>query len=163
MSTMPLWLRSTIAAIALPGVVAGVIPQWLLRGSWRSPIDLGVSRWLGAPVLALGLAILLLTIWDFARKGEGTLAPWDAPRHLVHSRLYGWTRNPMYLGVLGCLFGLGLLEASGGVLLYGAFMAIVFHVRVIVYEEPVLRRQFGDAYVRYLAAVPRWIPRRPVD
>jgi protein-S-isoprenylcysteine O-methyltransferase Ste14 len=163
MSHVPLWLRSTIAAMLLPGIVAGVIPQLLLRGAWRWPVALGALRWIGALVLAIGLVVLLLTIWDFARKGEGTLAPWDAPRQLVHARLYGWTRNPMYLGVLGCIFGLGLLAASGGVLLYGVFMTVVFHVRVIVYEEPVLRRQFGDAYARYLESVPRWIPRRPVD
>jgi protein-S-isoprenylcysteine O-methyltransferase Ste14 len=157
----PLWLRSVVNTILLPGVVAGLVPYLLAGGSWHWPVFLGAARWLGVPVLAIGLAVLLQTIWDFARQGEGTLAPWDAPRQLVHARLYGWTRNPMYLGVLGCIFGQGLLLRSAGILLYGVFMAVVFHVRVVRFEEPVLMRQFGDSYARYLSDVPRWIPRRP--
>jgi len=32
---------------------------------------------------------------------------------------------------------------------------------VIGYEEPNLRRRFGDAYDQYTARIGRWIPRRP--
>ena len=31
---------------------------------------------------------------------------------------------------------------------------------VLVYEEPNLRRKFGDSYERYTVAVRRWIPGR---
>ena len=34
-----------------------------------------------------------------------------------------------------------------------------FHVFVVLYEEPTLRRQFGAEYETYCRAVPRWIPR----
>jgi protein-S-isoprenylcysteine O-methyltransferase Ste14 len=30
---------------------------------------------------------------------------------------------------------------------------------VVTYEEPILRKQFGEGYDRYRASVPRWIPR----
>ena len=33
-------------------------------------------------------------------------------------------------------------------------------VVVIGYEEPVLRRSFGEAYERYTATIPRWFGRR---
>ena len=38
-------------------------------------------------------------------------------------------------------------------------MAVFCHLFVIGYEEPTLRRRFGETYVEYRRTVPRWIPR----
>jgi len=46
----------------------------------------------------------------------------------------------------------GWLLVSAGILL------IVFHLTVVLYEEPTLRRTFGAGYEQYCARVPRWIP-----
>ncbi len=158
---MPLWLRSALTTLLFPGMVAGVFPALIARGTWGLPLPLGPTRWLGVIPLTAGLVILALTIVDFATLGRGTLAPWDAPRHLVHQRLYAWARNPMYLGVLACILGQALWQASGGVAIYLALIATAFHIRVVVFEEPALRQQFGPAFDAYIAAVPRWVPRRP--
>jgi len=40
-------------------------------------------------------------------------------------------------------------------------LAIVFHLFVTGYEEPTLRRRFGEAYAEYRRNAPRWIPWRP--
>jgi protein-S-isoprenylcysteine O-methyltransferase Ste14 len=29
----------------------------------------------------------------------------------------------------------------------------------VLYEEPTLRRQFGESYQEYSRSVPRWVPR----
>jgi protein-S-isoprenylcysteine O-methyltransferase Ste14 len=158
---MPLWLRAVLMSFLFPGVVAGVLPWRIAGGRWSFPLDLGPAWWLGWPLLLSGAAILLWTIWDFLHIGRGTLAPWDAPTVLVHQRLYRWTRNPMYVGVLGCILGQAVLWRSGGVFAYFAFIAFAFHVRVVGFEEPALLRQFGAGYAAYLQSVPRWIPRRP--
>ncbi len=158
---MPLWIRSLVNTILLPGTVAGLVPYLIARGSWLLPLPLGSLRWLSIFALAGGLYLLFQTIWDFGAKGRGTLAPWDAPTELVSQSLYGWVRNPMYLGVLGCILAQALFWQSGGVALYGCFMALVFHVRVVVFEEPTLTRLFGAQYNTYRQTVPRWIPRRP--
>lgn len=158
---MPLWVRATAMTILLPGMVAGLIPYRLARGAWALPFASALTPWLGWPLLLLGIAVLFLTIWAFAWSGGGTLAPWDAPTTLVQGGLYRWVRNPMYLGVLATILGQGLLWSSLGVLIYAVAIAIAFHARVVHFEEPVLRRQFGAPFVAYLRAVPRWIPRRP--
>jgi protein-S-isoprenylcysteine O-methyltransferase Ste14 len=147
--------------ILFPGMVAGVSPRLIATGPWRLPLPVGPARWLGVVPLAGGLAILGLTIVDFAAVGRGTLAPWDAPRHLVRQRLYALVRNPMYLGVLSCILGQAVLWASGGVAAYLGLVALAFHLRVVFSEEPVLRRMFGQAFDEYVATVPRWIPRPP--
>ena len=154
-----LWARAILAAVLLPGMVAGAVPLWLVHRSPGATLPLGALRWLGLPVGLAGLAILVTTIVAFATRGHGTLAPWDAPTALVHGGLYRHTRNPMYLGVLGVLLGEALWWASGAVLLYAGGVAVAVHVRVVRYEEPVLARQCGAAYAAYRAAVPRWLPR----
>ena len=49
--------------------------------------------------------------------------------------------------------------ASVGLIVYGALIWVSFHVFVIAYEEPTLRKTFGVEYDRYGANVPRWLPR----
>lgn len=158
---MPLWIRSLFTTLLFPGTVAGVVPWLIARGSWTLTLPLGPLRWLAIVPLGLGLFLLFSTIWDFGSKGRGTLAPWDAPRELVSQNLYQWVRNPMYLGVLSCILGQAILWQSAGCLVYLGILALVFHLRVLHFEEPVLRRQFGEQYQAYLRSVPRWIPRQP--
>jgi protein-S-isoprenylcysteine O-methyltransferase Ste14 len=158
---MPLWVRAALMTLLFPGVVAGVVPYRLARGPWAALFPLGMAQWLGLPVLLVGAGVLIATICAFAFSGRGTLAPWDAPTSLVVSGLYRWVRNPMYLGVLGVIVGQGLLWSSLGVLGYGIAVALAFHVRVVRFEEPALRGQFGAAFTDYVALVPRWLPRQP--
>ena len=44
---------------------------------------------------------------------------------------------------------------------YAGVMAAFFHLFVIGYEEPTMRRGFASSYVAYCKTVPRWLPRRP--
>ena len=65
----------------------------------------------------------------------------------------------MYWGVLLTVLGQALLFGSLPLLEYAAFLAVCFHLFVLLYEEPTLRHKFGAAYENYCAAVPRWLPR----
>ena len=158
---VPIWLRSVIFTLLLPGLIAGYAPYWLVTGSTPMPLDLGVFRWLGLLPLGLGLVMYLNTTWHFGAEGRGTPAPWDPPRQLVTSALHAWVRNPMYLGVLSCILGEAFLWQAGVLFVYCPLIWLLFHVRVLVYEEPVLKREFGAAFDAYVARVPRWVPRRP--
>jgi protein-S-isoprenylcysteine O-methyltransferase Ste14 len=148
--------RALFAFLALPVVVGGLFP-WLLSGvdPWR-----GQGTVLGWPILFLGVSVLLWCVRDFYVIGQGTLAPWDPPRKLVVVGLYRFMRNPMYVGVLGCVAGWCLIAGSPLLAAYAAALAIAFHLRVILYEEPALARQFGNDWAQYSAAVNRWLPGR---
>ncbi len=158
---MPLWFRSLVFTLVFPGTVAGLVPYLLGAGAHSLPLSLGPTRWLGLLILGLGVITYAATTWQFGTVGRGTPAPWDAPRELVHSGLHAWVRNPMYLGVLLCILGEATLWQAGVLFLYAIIVWGVFHLRVVTYEEPVLRRTFGDAFDSYAARVPRWLPRRP--
>ena len=43
--------------------------------------------------------------------------------------------------------------------IYMACVLLTAHLFVIFYEEPTLRKQFGEEYERYRASVLRWIPK----
>lgn len=151
-------LKTLLFTVLVPGTVAGVIPAWI-RGGWglRGPAWATI---LGAIVLAIGIAIYLWCALDFATAGRGTPLPQDPPRTLVVRGLYRYSRNPMYVGVMAAVLGQAVWARSPGVLAYAAGLAALFHVRVVWFEEPVLRRTFGAAYDGYVAAVPRWLGRR---
>jgi protein-S-isoprenylcysteine O-methyltransferase Ste14 len=87
--------------------------------------------------------------------------PGVAPTALDTSGWYGRTRNPLLLGVVAIQLGTALVAASLALLAYALLYWLWLHAFVTRREEPDMKRAFGDAYTRYAAAVPRWIPRRP--
>jgi len=150
-------LRSLLFLILIPGTVAGYIPLRILRASSQLFIPpLSISFALAAGLALLGICVLLVCVWDFFEAGRGTLAPFDPPRRLVVRGLYRFTRNPMYNGVILLLLGEVWFFHSTTLLRYTLVMFVIFHLMVVVYEEPALEAQFGDSYRAYRVAVPRW-------
>lgn len=156
---MWLALRAVFWTLVLPGIFGFYIP-WRYFGVRDVRIDISNSRqWLGMLCINVGTILLLACIWEFAKRGRGTLSPADPPRHLVVSGLYRFVRNPMYLSVTLVVFGEVLLTASRPLLTYWVVWFAVVNLFVLGYEEPTLRAQFGDEYERYTHHVGRWIPR----
>ncbi|MEO6164072.1 MAG: isoprenylcysteine carboxylmethyltransferase family protein [Candidatus Binatia bacterium] len=86
--------------------------------------------------------------------GPGVETP---PERLVATGLYGYTRNPMYLGHIIFLIGLTLTLKSWLAALITIATAIWFHSRVVG-DEKKLIQTLGQPYVNYLASVKRWVP-----
>ena len=156
---MWLALRAVFWTLVLPGVFGFYIP-WQSFGLRDVRIDMSNPRqWLGMLCIDVGTILLLACIWEFAKRGRGTLSPADPPRHLVVSGLYRFVRNPMYLSVTLVVFGEVLLTSSRPLLTYWVAWFVVVNLFVMGYEEPTLRGQFGDEYERYTHHVGRWMPR----
>jgi protein-S-isoprenylcysteine O-methyltransferase Ste14 len=150
-------IRALLFVTLLPGTVAGYIPFRIIESTAPAfALDLSASSMLAAGLIVCGAAVLLRCVWDFFAVGRGTLAPFDAPRHLVVTGLYRFTRNPMYNGVLAMLLGEAWLFRSSALLRYAAVVFVLFNIFVLVYEEPALESQFGESYRAYRRAVPRW-------
>ena len=155
-------LKTLLFTVVVPGTVTVLLPYWFLSSEPTVfTTQLGVVRYLGLLPILLGASIYLWCAWDFAATGKGTPAPIDPPKQLIVRGLYRWVRNPMYVGVLLILLGEALFFASPTLVAYPAAIFGVFHIFVILYEEPTLRGKFGDPYQRYCNSVPRWIPRKP--
>jgi protein-S-isoprenylcysteine O-methyltransferase Ste14 len=155
-----LLFKVALFTLLVPGVVAGVVPYLLLRSRTGNAGGLPpVHAPAGFVLLGLGLGVYLWCAWNFAATGGGTPAPTDPPQRLVVRGLYRYVRNPMYLGVLSVLLGEAWMFTTGGLVHYALGAWLVWHVVVVGFEEPGLRRRFGAAYVEYCAHVRRWWPR----
>jgi protein-S-isoprenylcysteine O-methyltransferase Ste14 len=114
---------------------------------------------LGLVCIGLGVLLLAVCIFEFARSGRGTLSPVDPPRHLVVRGLYRYARNPMYLSVTMIILGEALVAHSVTLAVYWAVWFVCANLFVVGYEEPALRQRFGASYDEYAKKVGRWIPR----
>src|SRR5687768_10857790 len=142
-------LRSILWTLLLPGTFAGFIP-WRYFGLRHARVDLtNPIDLLAIVVIGAGAALLGACIWEFFRSGRGTLSPADPPKQLVVQGLYRYVRNPMYLSVSTIVLGEALLARSSTLLLYWAVFFAAANAFVLLYEEPTLRRQFGESYERY--------------
>jgi protein-S-isoprenylcysteine O-methyltransferase Ste14 len=150
-------LKTLLFTIVVPGTVAVYIPRVLL-GGFPKPQP-GLVFWLGVVMIVAGALIYLRCAWEFAVRGLGTPAPIAPTQYLVSTALHRYVRNPMYLGVALAIAGQGVLFRNLHLAEYAGIMLLIAHVFVLFYEEPTLRRQFGDSYDEYRRRVPRWIPR----
>ena len=153
-------LGSAVFFLIAPGTVAVYVPWRITRWRFGPPL-LGIPlvRGAGVLLLAVGLPVLLDSFGRFAMEGLGTPAPLAPTERLVVSGFYRYVRNPMYVSVTMVILGQGLLFGSVAVLQYGAAVWLAFHLFVLLYEEPVLRRRYREEYDRFVAEVPRWLPR----
>ncbi|HET6971981.1 MAG TPA: isoprenylcysteine carboxylmethyltransferase family protein [Phenylobacterium sp.] len=147
---------SIVFLFLAPGMVAGAVPYWI-KGWPRPRLDLLSAG--GGVVTVLGALLLLECFGRFALQGRGTPAPVAPPARLVVTGPYRRVRNPMYVAVLAMIFGQAALFGSWPLAVYGLAIWAAFHVFVLAYEEPTLRRTFPDDYAAFVAAVPRWRPR----
>jgi protein-S-isoprenylcysteine O-methyltransferase Ste14 len=153
-------LGSVLFFVVAPVVVAGLVPWWIMRWEFQ-PAFLGfeVTRVIGVMLIIAGIPAVVDSFARFALQGLGTPAPIAPTQNLVVTGLYRYVRNPIYIAVVSVTVGQALLFGDGRLLWYGAVVWLVFHLFVVLSEEPILQRKFGMEYETFRANVPRWIPR----
>lgn len=151
---MALWIKNILFTIVFPGVVAVGIP-FLIQ---REPSYTLERMFFGGIPILFGAAGYVWCVWDFATRGRGTPFPLDPPKTLQVRGLYRFCRNPMYLSVLQVVLGFSIMFESLPALIYGGGLFLLFHLWTLLYEEPILMKTFGAAYVDYCRRTPRWIP-----
>ncbi len=149
-------LGTAVFTLVVPGTVVGIVP-YLLSG-WRLAASVGL-RALGVLLLLAALPLFVAFLARFVREGIGTPAPIAPPERLVVGGPFERVRNPGYVAAIGLVLAQALLFGSGAVLVYASLLALGFHLFVVLYEEPTLRRRFGAEYEAYCRRVPRWVPR----
>ncbi|HUS03278.1 MAG TPA: methyltransferase, partial [Chitinophagaceae bacterium] len=157
-------LRFIAFLVLVPGFVIGYMPYWILN---RYHDTLGIRNWrfAGYILLITGSIFFLSSTVAFFIHGKGTPAIWllkpikflvgDEPKELVNKGIYKFSRNPMYLGVLGVLLGLTFVNNSLAMLYYFIIVFFIFNMVVIVLEEPRLKKLYGKKFEDYKNKVPR--------
>lgn len=117
---------------------------------------------LGWGVMAVAPIAPIAAFIEF-RRARTTINPHKPERAsaLVTSGVYGWTRNPMYLGLSLLLSGWALeLGTLGAMVCLPLFIALIQRVQILP-EEQALRLRFGEDYDHYRGRVNRWLGRHP--
>jgi protein-S-isoprenylcysteine O-methyltransferase Ste14 len=154
-----LYLPAT-AALAMPVAVDVVVPAVIVRSA-DERIEFDVLFVLGASLIVSGTWLLLDSVFvRFAHEGRGTLAPIDPPSFVVRGGAYRVVRNPMYVANVAIILGFGGVFGAWELAAWAAVVLVAFHLFVVLYEEPTLKRIFGDDYEGYRRDVGRWVPRR---
>ncbi len=139
----PVWL---VGALALARASAEVLPAQ----------DLGWGRWLGAGLVALGLAAMLAGLVELFRR-RTTFVPRQVPTGFAKGGIYRLTRNPIYLGDALVLAGGALWWNTLPALLLVPIFMIFVTQRYIRGEEEALRRVFGAEAEIWFGQVRRWL------
>jgi protein-S-isoprenylcysteine O-methyltransferase Ste14 len=135
-------------------VIAGLALHWLV------PLPFLPARlpagWLGAIVFVLALALFVWAIVTITRAGSNV--PTNRPTTaVVESGPYGFTRNPIYVGMFLGLIGLAIGFDDLWLLITLVPFALVIRYGVVAREEAYLERKFGDGYRAYRSRVRRWL------
>ena len=139
----------------------GLFPVFYALLFLPSPPLLDDYRWalgLGLFIALLGQAIRIMTIGlQYIIRGGKNYKVYA--EELVTGGLFSHCRNPLYVGNVLMILGLGVMANS---LIFVAIITpvfILFYQAIIRAEEHFLLNKFGDAYRDYQRDVNRWIPR----
>lgn len=110
-------------------------------------------------LLPIGIGAVL-NIWaerELLVKHDNNREALDSHPVLVTSGLYGYSRNPSFIGLVLVNLGLAIWVGSLSPWLVVMLFPLVLNYRYIAPEEQLMRERFGERYEQYCQVVPRWL------
>ncbi len=115
-----------------------------------------INLWLIYCLIFSGFLIIFLALIQFQRN-KTTFIPFKKSKILITDLLFGYSRNPMYAGMLFILIGMGFLLNNIGSIITAFLFVPIMNKRVIQHEERMLTEEFFDDYMLYKSNVRKWI------
>ena len=134
-------------------IALAYVANWLIPIPFVVPTPL---RMVGFGMVILGFLLGVAALLAF-RKARATLNPHGRVSAVVTDGIYGFTRNPIYLGFLLMLIGFPLNSGNLWGLLLAPLLVVSMNLLVIEKEEAYLEKKFRDAYTGYKSRVRRWL------
>jgi protein-S-isoprenylcysteine O-methyltransferase Ste14 len=110
----------------------------------------------GLVPLGLGIGLTLVAARAFTRHGT-TIKPFQESSALVTEGAFQLSRNPMYLGMVLILFGIGILMGLALPFAVIPVFIILLERDFIRVEERMLEAKFGQRFHEYKTKVRRWL------
>lgn len=140
--------------ILLIGAIAG---GFVLRAVWSLTfISPGTAAVAGPALTIAALGVFTWSVLTMRRGGASvpTHTPTDA---LVFSGPYQFSRNPIYISMLGLMVAIAIWSNSLWFIVLAVAMVPLLDRGVIAREERYLEHKFGEAYLAYKQRVRRWL------
>jgi len=141
-------------------------PFWFLLALVAMPVIDRLAPgviWLGWPWILLGVVPVALGIWLaswghrlFVEAGT-TIRPGSESSALVTRGPFRVSRNPMYLGMVLVLIGVGVLLGSAWAFVVVPVFMVLLEVLFIRPEEAMMRVRFGEEFAAYRRRTRRWL------
>jgi protein-S-isoprenylcysteine O-methyltransferase Ste14 len=142
------WLQSRFPNVDWFSHDAGHLLEMMF--GWKANPHFGVFHLLSYGLIGLGF-VLIASAWRVLFEAQRA-------RTLATTGPYGFVRHPQYVGFI--LVMLGFLVQWPTILTLAMFPVLTFmYVKLARNEERESLVAFGDAYRRYMAEVPGFIPR----
>jgi protein-S-isoprenylcysteine O-methyltransferase Ste14 len=125
------------------------LKPWYLPNGWRVRIT----------GIVLIVAAAALGIWgERTLKRAGTnVNPREPTLAIVSDGPYRFTRNPLYVALIGLYLGITLAVGTAWPLVFLIPVLLITHYGIIKREERYLVGKFAEPYVAYMKSVRRWI------
>lgn len=141
-------------------------PLWLLASllamtalHWLWPVKTvitGWGTWFGWELAAVSVLLVVASVLVLRRCKTG-IKPFSEATTLVAAGPFRFTRNPIYVGLVGVVTGIALGLGSLTPLFVPPLFWAVIDRRFVRAEERFLGARFGAAYDDYCARVRRWL------
>jgi protein-S-isoprenylcysteine O-methyltransferase Ste14 len=142
--------------ILVGSIVAGFVLRAFLPLPWAVGAARDVLQGTGFVLIAIAILLYTLTIRELWSH-KTTVNPTAKSAHLVTTGPFAFSRNPIYLGNVLLMVGIGLATSNAWLVII-AFIAGWLEQRfAIVREERHLEARFGKAWRDYSRRVRRWI------
>jgi protein-S-isoprenylcysteine O-methyltransferase Ste14 len=122
----------------------------------RAVILVSPWSWLGLVPFVGGLVLGVAAARLFT-KHKTTIKPGDTSTHLLTVVPYGFSRNPIYLGMTLVLVGVAAMLGSLTPWLLVPIFVWLINRNVIPVEEAMMAAVFGAEYQEYRVRVRRWV------
>lgn len=151
------WWQTFEVVCGIPFLIAIVLQFVVPRSLYPEGLT-PVMIVCGAALIGVGAAFVVLARREFARYGQPT-DPGRATHRVVTTGVFAVSRNPLYLGGVCMLVGIGVAANLAWVLVLLVPSLVACHYVLITPEERYLAARFGAEYQAYAASVRRWLGR----
>ena len=147
-----------VVVLARPPIVylVSILAGFGLNAVWPVEVVPHTIAPIGGLLSLLAVALFVLSVREFrrARTPIRTRKPVTA---VITTGPYRFSRNPIYLSFTVLQLGVGVWANSAWVVGTLIPTLVLLSYGVIAREEGYMAQKFGDEYLRYRAAVRRWI------
>jgi len=105
----------------------------------------------------LFILILIIALIFIMLSHQALFKNHQPPNSVITTGILGYTRNPMYFGII--LIYLAFICLSISLISVGIFVLVfLVYNKMVNFEEKLLENMFGDKYLDYKNKVPKWFP-----